>query len=602
MNNIISQNVLRQYQSKYATREVIGCLIKDPSLLKNHNLLIEDFVESFHKVVFVGINNVYNNSIVKIDGNIIEEYLKEAFPTKYMIFKRNNGALYIDKVSEICELDNFEANYIELKKYSLLRRFLKEGFDVSDFFDPEETNPDEIDKKRELFEESTINDIIDFYKNKILGVSGDYNLKNGRDSIKAGGLEAKIQKEKWKDAPGYGLSYASQYFNTVTKGIRKKRLVIGSADSGVGKTRLSVANLCFSFVPRFYNSKTQKWEKNPHGTQNIGLYIGTEMELLEEIEPILWAYIADVPEEHILYNKYEPGEEERVDKAIDILGNEANIYLEYVPDYDVGTLEKIIDEHVTKHKVSHVFFDYIHTTTDLISEFQAEAKAKMQVREDQILHNLGVKLKELTRKYNISIDTWTQVSLDIKNEQNRDSSVIRGAKGLKDKADVMFIATRPTIKEYKLLEKILKSPKCLGKKEPNLCYSIYKNRGGKLNNVKIWMYVDYDTMRVHDCFITDYEYKLLMSPKTYIGLNEDMKIETAEDQEELQKKLINYKIDSEIKDDGIIIDIDEEMSIEDINTENINTENVNTEEINSNKEIDKEETNESKDFLDNYEY
>ena len=106
----------------------------------------------------------------------------------------------------------------------------------------------------------------------------------------------------------------------------------------------------------------------------------------------------------------------------------SQIYLEYVPDYDISTLEQTIEKYVLQKNVRHVYFDYIHITTDLIAEFQGEAKAKMQLREDQVLSNVGTKLKELTRKYDISLDTWTQVSGDWKNENNRDQTIIRGHK------------------------------------------------------------------------------------------------------------------------------------------------------------------------------
>ena len=456
---------------------------------------------------------------------------------------------------------NFESNYTELKKFSLLRACLQQGFDVSDFFDPDEPDPEENDKKRELFEASSLDDIINFFKKKIVGITADYSQRSGRDSVKAGSQLAREQKEKWKHDIPFGLSYASQYFNTVTYGIRKKRFVLGSAESGTGKTRISVANLCFSFVPRFYNSKTKQWEENPHGTQNAGLYIGTEMELIEEIEPILWAYIADVPEDHIIFGNYLPGEEERVDEAIRILDQEAHIYLEYVPDYDIGTLEKIIDEHVVKHNVGHIFFDYIHTTTDLLSEYQTEAKARMNLREDQVLNNLSTKLKELTRKYNISLDTWTQVTGSLNNEQVRDGSLIKGAKGIKEKADVCFIASRPTKKEMKLLEKILRGPANMGKPQPNLCYSIYKNRGGKLNNVKIWLYINYDTMRVHDLFMTDYEYNLVPVSKTYVGINEDMKVVISNTPKDLKNEMLKAKVEmNSIEDDDEVIDITEDFA------------------------------------------
>ena len=235
MSVVISQETLRKYQTKYATREVLGCLVKNPLLLKNHKITIDYFVESFHKVVFVGINNCYTNNINKLDSITIAEYLKEAFPSKYIIFSRNEGEKYIDRAVEICKEENFEANYMELKKFSLLRKLLKEGFDISDFIDPKEVDPDENDKKRELLESMGINEILDYYKKKIITVTDEFSLKKGRDSIKAGSDEARAQKEKWKETPEFGLSYASQYFNTITRGMRKKRFIVGSAQSGTGK-------------------------------------------------------------------------------------------------------------------------------------------------------------------------------------------------------------------------------------------------------------------------------------------------------------------------------------------------------------------------------
>ena len=53
-------------------------------------------------------------------------------------------------------------------------------------------------------------------------------------------------------------------------------------------------------------------------------------------------------------------------------------------------------------------------------------------------------------------------------------------------------------------------------------YSLYKNRGGKWNKIKIWLYIDYSTMRVHDLFVTDYEYKLIKDiEKTYINVSDE---------------------------------------------------------------------------------
>lgn len=251
------------------------------------------------------------------------------------------------------------------------------------------------------------------------------------------------------------------------------------------------------------------------------------MELLEEIDPILWAYMADVPQEHIEFNMYEDDEEERVDEAIRILEEEANIWFEYLPNYDSEKLAEVIEEHKIQHNISHVFFDYIHTTVELIGEYGVESKVKMTVREDQILASLSNKLKNYSRKFNVSIDAGTQVNDKSKDEKNRDETIVRGAKSLIDKADGAMIAMPPTEKELKKIEPILRS--LVNCPTPNLVYSVYKNRGGKWNKVKIWMYIDYDTMRTRDLFVTDYEYKIDSDKvrglkKTYINIEDDEKV------------------------------------------------------------------------------
>ena len=181
---------------------------------------------------------------------------------------------------------------------------------------------------------------------------------------------------------------------------------------------------------------------------------------------------------------------------------------------------EIIENHKLNHNIEYVWFDYISATVELNSEFASESKTKMVVREDQILANLSRKLKNFTRKFDISIDSFTQVSGDFKNESNRDQTIVRGAKSIIDKADGAIIAMPPTEKELKKVEPIIRE--LINKPTPNLIYSLYKNRGGKWNKIKIWLYIDYSTMRVHDLFVTDYEYKLIKNiEKTYINVSND---------------------------------------------------------------------------------
>lgn len=419
-------------------------------------------------------------------------------------------------------------NYAEFKKFSLLRTLLRQGIEVDELFDPEEVDEEIADAKRAKLRKMTTDDILHFFRQKLYTIDKSFSNNSVRNSRKAGSEGAREQKEEWKKIPDVGLSFASNYLTTVTDGMKLERFNITSAGTGVGKTRMTIAHLCHSFVARFWDSKQQKWIKNPNGTQNAALYIGTEMELIEEIEPILWAYIADVPQDHITQGTYEEGEEERVDEAIRILDEESFIFLEYIPDYDVSALRDIVEKHVKENNVHHIFLDYIMTTAELTREYQNTIQAKMVLREDQVLSNFSAKLKDLCREYSIHLESWTQVSGDFKNENNRDQTIVRGAKALVDKADTAAIASLMTKKEEKLLEKFFKLPIMMGKRKPNhkvICLSVYKNRGGKYNRIKIWLGIDYSTMRVHDYFCTDYDLTELCDiQQSFTEVLEDQKI------------------------------------------------------------------------------
>lgn len=497
----------KEYVDKYAISYVLGCVIKEPRLLKEYTLNTEDFTEKFHKILFASINNLMKKGIENLDSIVIDEYISQ-FSEQYRIFEKNNGIDYIDKILEISDSSNIKYYYDRIKKFSLLRRYETEGISVKEFYDPKEVDPVSIENKNDKLEKSSCLDIINHFKKKQLLISGDFKKDENRQSKRAG-VGGAEQLARWEETTSWGIGYASSYLTTTLHGLRKGRFTVKSAGTGVGKTRTTIADICSSCAPKIYNLKTKKWETNVNGQQNGCLYIGTEMELMTEIEPIIWAYMSGVPQENIEFATYEEGEKERVLEAIDILEKEGRIWLEYIPEYDVSILRDTIEFHKINHNISHVFFDYIHTTVELIGEYADESKVKMATREDQVLSNLSNKLKNMCREFEVSIDTCTQISGDFKNTENRDQTIVRGAKAIIDKADGAMIAMPPTTKELSLVEDITRNLFGEDGRVPNLVYSVYKNRGGKWNNIKIWLYVDYDTMRTYDLFVTDYKYKII---------------------------------------------------------------------------------------------
>ena len=183
-------------------------------------------------------------------------------------------------------------------------------------------------------------------------------------------------------------------------------------------------------------------------------------------------------------------------------------------------LWQTIEEYKVNYNIRMVEIDYIELTPEMIREYALDAKG-MGIREDQVLLNLSANLKDMADKYDVLIDAWTQVSDGFRTDGQRNQSAIKGAKALPNKADVGTVEYEPSRKELEKLAPIIEKLKGLTHKEPNICYSFYKNRGGKIKNVKIWGWQNLGNMEYHDLFCTNHEYELINVDKTFVNFLED---------------------------------------------------------------------------------
>lgn len=540
---------LGELQNKSAIRQVLGCLIKKPSLAGDYKFLMEDFIEPEHRLIYASVITMARDLDIKIITEAtIHKFLKENHPTYVLpegVYNKKKCGDLINQIIASTIEDNFESNYTEMKKWSLLRYFYMQGIDISYYYDSRIVDPKIVEEIRSRFVKDSLTDFMDHFKMKIINVQDTFGIARTEQEIQAGGKRAMDTKNEQKEHPMVGYSYASNFLTTATDGMLEGKLTIHSASSGTGKTRLAIANMCNAFVPTFWDPATKTWKDNPHGTDNAALFIGTEQQVDKEIEPIIWSYMACVDQHHISTGEYEPGEEERVEHAIRALGGKRDwtvedddnyeettynrINLVHMADYNRNSIAEIIEKYVVKYKVKAVFLDYIWATPALISEYDNENKG--QTRQDQALLALSAMLKECAEKYHIVIESATQLSGEYGNSEIRDERIVRGAKSIVDKCDVATIISRPTPKEIALIEKNIpageKNPfrdgfgNTIEEKMPNVCINLYKNRGIGYNKIKIWLKVDYSTMRVHDLFVTGYDYIALALPKTCVYVDND---------------------------------------------------------------------------------
>lgn len=311
------------------------------------------------------------------------------------------------------------------------------------------------------------------------------------------------------------------------------------------KTRVAIKRLLLTSAPYLWSFEKKAFIRNPH-TPVASLYIGTEMDLYTELEPMMWAFIAGVDEDKIHANTLTPEERQRVERAIKIL-QDTPLYLEDEEDYNISFLAHTIEHYKTEYNIGVVAIDYLELTSALTTEFTHTTRG-MGVREDQVLLNLSTNIKNMAKRFDIAIIGFTQTTDLARAEGVRDQRAVKGARSLPNKCDLGMTSFAPTKKELELLEPLiekigLNNYRCV----PNIGYNIYKNRGGKFKNIKIWGYQDLGTMEYVDLFCTDESYAPINVDKTYLMPNV-----TNLTEEEYDQKY--GSLDEELTPEGFIVD------------------------------------------------
>ena len=492
---------MAQQKDKLATIQVLGSLIKKPMLLldERYKLIEEDFPERFHRILYGAIENLIKNGVQNITYVNIDDYLSK-YARQYKIFTDNKGTEYIINAVDIAEPENFEYYYNTLRKFGLLNLLQSKGFDTTPIYDPTEIDVDKAAQMQREFDSYSVSDILSMYELNILELKNIYESTSDSRGCQAGNGMQEL-KEKYKEIPEMGMPMCSQKFTTIARGRRLKKLYLKTSPSGFGKTRLSAGDAACISIPYYYDTDMKRWVHT--GCKEPTLFITTELEI-DEIQSMFMAYVSGVPEDHILDGKYKDGEEERVDRAIQEINN-APLYIEHIPNFNIEDIENTIKKYKLTHQVGYIFFDYIFTSIKILTEVANKTRG-VKMREDNVLLMFADRMKALANELNVHIDTSSQANGDWKSSKDGDQNLIRGAKAIADKVDVGCVVLPVTEADKKGIEHIMHKSYM---KEPNLVYHIYKIRRGKINHVKLWINFDYGTCRTTDLFVTDNDYHLI---------------------------------------------------------------------------------------------
>ena len=505
--------MISRYIDTPATIQVIGNIYNNPNILDNEKYKFneEDFPQDFHKIIFGTIFNLHQLGAKEITINTIEDYLYNR-PTSYGIYQTNKGREYLEQISQNSSLATFEYYYFRIKKMTLLRMYDKAGLDLKWLYDIDNI----LDTKKKQAQEdwldnTSLEDIADTIDKKINEIKLKYVDGTDEDYVQAGNnideLIDRLQKNPEIGYPLYG-----PLINTITRGARLKKLYLRSAATGVGKTRAMIADACNIACDEIYNIKENKWEQN--GTREPTLYITTEQEV-DEIQTMMLAFLSGVNEAHIIYNRYEEGELDRVKYAAKKIKT-SPLHIKRLPDFSLQDIENAIKFGIHEWGIRYVFFDYLHTSLKILSEVSSKAGIK-GLREDNVLFMIAIRLKDLCNEYGVFIMTSTQLNSDYTTAQQYDQNLLRGAKSIADKIDFGAIMLQTSQEDKEALKPILLKQNF---EEPTIKISIYKNRRGQYKDILLWCKADRGICRIEPMFCTTYQYEIVDIPDLKIKVNE----------------------------------------------------------------------------------
>lgn len=359
---------------KNAIMNVIGCLIQKPLLFAEigNELNVDDFDTKFTKSIYNAIYNLFQLGAEKITIVDIDTYLQQ-YNAIYANFTAENGIGYLQDCCDIAQPENFTYYFIRVKKFSVLRKLVKNGISVDDIYP---ANDFDLKKQKEMlenFDSMSIQDIFNVIAKRISGIEYDFNI--GKVQSVAADENIKTLKEDLKRAPEVGAPLQGDLFNVIARGARKGKFYLYSAGTSGGKSRRMVGDACMLAYPFRYEETTKQWVKS--GNEEKTLIITTELEK-EEVQTIVLAYLSGVNEERILTGTYTQEEEQRVDDSIDLMESYPNLFIESIPDPTINQIRTVIKRQVAMNQIENVIYDYVFSSPSLLTEFRDS-----KIREDR---------------------------------------------------------------------------------------------------------------------------------------------------------------------------------------------------------------------------
>ena len=424
---------------------LVGSIYKKPDLLIEYGQYIKskyDFADEATRFFYNSAEIIYETRSQVFNKTTVSTFMAED-PERLTTYKKYGGWKPIEEWMKLAIVDDFKNYYEILKKYSLLREYNRNGYDVSKIMSH---------KKFEIFTASDIYKLIRGKVDRIQTVIMD----NSESEILNSGVSELI--DECMDTPDMGLPMPYPILNDLFRGLKTESLMSVGMLSNAGKTRFMCKLIAYTtFVMKektlvLLNEMTVKSMRyallttvinNPefkelHGIDiqkpereiTLGLYKDSEGNFIYRKRGSNGEFLESKDE--YIKRVLENSEEYQKVKAVSAWIEQETDGLIYTKDiskaYDDRTLEFEIRKARLTQGVQYFFYDTLKQGVSVMGEWSA-------------LKATATKLSELTRELNIFIYCSIQLTDDANGIEPDElsSSYIANAKQLKHVLDTLVL-------------------------------------------------------------------------------------------------------------------------------------------------------------------
>lgn len=487
-----------------ATNMVIGCLYNDPSLYfsEKYRLDLDDFHNPkqnrgyrFQRILFGAGYELAKKGVQEINEIDISEFVSN-WKENMEILEDNDYLNAIVSFKELAKKDSFDFYYNRIRTLSLLADLKYEkGYNIDKFFNEDESS----EKQFANLEKYSIKDIINYYEISTCDIKQKYYKNENNEYYKAG-RDFKETIERIKKHSLMGSSFQSKLLNNILNGQLGFQITAGK--SGDGKSIIACGNMCNVSALRVYSPEKKSFIDNPYYAGG-SLFINTELDLRTELDVMCIAFISNIDRGKIKRWNLTEEEEQRVLMASDVLEN-SPIYFVDDAEFDTKSLESEIKDHVLKHNIKHVYFDYIQNNSYVAKEISSEQK--ITTREDMVLLTLTSRCKDIQNKYGVFFGAGIQCNSQIETLPYPTEHVLAGGASSVRKTDATVVLKQITKEEQEVFDK------CYFKKitgfgtelKPNRTCHIVKGRNSAFDKYcKVLLNINFGTGRIVDFMAMD---------------------------------------------------------------------------------------------------